>query len=457
MLPVKNEEDIVHTSTIVLVENSQERESTQTEVPKSVHIHTKRHSALNGHADTIHSQPERTVVPSSTKSVTIANGPPALLQPAVPMTPSTSESALKDEMMKIQIQHHSTSPSKDTRQSPLLERRALLQKPLTSSTPKSPYTAKATSFSPQSPAASSSAGILNESATLTLRNAEKRNAKKRALRALAVAGSQKYGGLQKYDGSIQRPNSSTLQKGHDVSQKSFSGLRKSMFPAKGTSALNLPSASPQRGHVGVKTQAFLKGRNERRHRETLKIGVVLNPDNSFFRFWDLYTVALLIYTAFFTPFQIAFLSEERSESGSIEISKVLLMILDQIVNASFILDMVFNFMLGYHGKSGTYVINQKLIARNYLQSWFLIDLASILPVDLVMMIVENDSFKNLKMFRMIRLFRMLKLLRILRSARIFARWEVEQGSSCRHCSFSSLTYTRAYAQTRCEWQSTTIS
>ena len=39
-------------------------------------------------------------------------------------------------------------------------------------------------------------------------------------------------------------------------------------------------------------------------RESARCGIVLDPENEFFQVWDGYTVVLLIYTAFFTPFQV---------------------------------------------------------------------------------------------------------------------------------------------------------
>ena len=76
---------------------------------------------------------------------------------------------------------------------------------------------------------------------------------------------------------------------------------------------------------------------------------------------------------------------------------------------------------------GGYVVEHKLIAKNYLTGWFVIDFVSILPFDTLGMVMESDDISQLKIFRIVRLARLLKLLRVLRSSRIFKRWESRVG------------------------------
>ena len=76
---------------------------------------------------------------------------------------------------------------------------------------------------------------------------------------------------------------------------------------------------------------------------------------------------------------------------------------------------------------GGYVVEHRLIAKNYLTGWFIIDFVSILPFDTLGMVMESEDISQLKIFRIVRLARLLKLLRVLRSSRIFKRWESRVG------------------------------
>ena len=58
-----------------------------------------------------------------------------------------------------------------------------------------------------------------------------------------------------------------------------------------------------------------------------------------------------------------------------------------------------------------------------MRSWFIIDLLSILPFDVVGKEVSSNVVSSLKLVRIVRLLRLLKLVRIMRASRIFKRLE----------------------------------
>lgn len=49
-------------------------------------------------------------------------------------------------------------------------------------------------------------------------------------------------------------------------------------------------------------------------------------------------------------------------------------------------DIFLNFRTAYFDKRGVIVISQKMIARNYLKSWFVIDFITCLPISYIMMV-----------------------------------------------------------------------
>lgn len=50
--------------------------------------------------------------------------------------------------------------------------------------------------------------------------------------------------------------------------------------------------------------------------------------------------------------------------------------------AVFIFDVILNFRTTFVSKSGNVVFNPSLISRNYIRSWFVIDLFAAIPIDL---------------------------------------------------------------------------
>ena len=70
---------------------------------------------------------------------------------------------------------------------------------------------------------------------------------------------------------------------------------------------------------------------------------------------------------------------------------------DVIVEAVFIFDVILNFRTTFVSKSGNVVFNPNLISKNYLRSWFIIDLFAAIPIDLFTIFLEfpvNSSWEN---------------------------------------------------------------
>ncbi|KAJ8610385.1 hypothetical protein CTAYLR_003893, partial [Chrysophaeum taylorii] len=89
----------------------------------------------------------------------------------------------------------------------------------------------------------------------------------------------------------------------------------------------------------------------------------------------------------------------------------------------FIGDLILQFFMGYYDttRGNILIKNRHLIAKHYIKSWFLIDLVSSVPVDLLSALVASDDLRWLKLVRVLRL---LKLARVWRLKRMHARWEI---------------------------------
>lgn len=152
-------------------------------------------------------------------------------------------------------------------------------------------------------------------------------------------------------------------------------------------------------------------------REALKARVyVIDPHSVYMRFWDLILVMCLVYTALVTPYEIAFIPP--GDPG--------LMVINRLVDFIFIKDMVMQFFMKVERNTRQgkiWVRDRWKVAKIYVNSWFLIDLASVLPYDDFTDTLQADGIHSVKILRTIRVLRLVKLLRILKASRMVKRWE----------------------------------
>mmetsp|Transcript_148126 Transcript_148126/g.261226 ORF Transcript_148126/g.261226 Transcript_148126/m.261226 type:complete len:814 (+) Transcript_148126:80-2521(+) len=155
---------------------------------------------------------------------------------------------------------------------------------------------------------------------------------------------------------------------------------------------------------------------------------VLNPEsNRFMMSWDLSSAFLLCCLAVLTPLETGF--QKDAEAWSLRWS------FNQLINLFFFLDLLLQFNLPYtvptrYGEK--LVFSRSAIVAHYLRTWFLVDLVSMIPFDLI------TPGKSLGALRAVRLLRLLKLLRLLRGIRIVRRIQTEVGMSFRKIMLGQL-------------------
>lgn len=122
--------------------------------------------------------------------------------------------------------------------------------------------------------------------------------------------------------------------------------------------------------------------------------------------WDWLILLLVVYVAVMTPYLAAFRTvskapppedvgvrnESKSESSSfvVHLLSDRLILVDFIVDITFLVDMVVNFRTTYL-RNGELVANPRKIAINYLRGWFLIDAVSAIPFDVILSIVRTSD------------------------------------------------------------------
>ena len=146
---------------------------------------------------------------------------------------------------------------------------------------------------------------------------------------------------------------------------------------------------------------------------------LLNPESRLMQLWDLTTVAALLFTLLVSPYEIGFLEDHEGDMPVLQIINIL-------VNVTFGVDLFLNFFRPYRDALSQKVKSHARIAKNYLRSWFVIDLMSTVPFDLLATAMfpadEDGSSEVQTQFKLVRLMRLMKLFRIVRASRVFARW-----------------------------------
>uniref|UniRef100_A0A3Q1HZ23 Cyclic nucleotide-binding domain-containing protein n=1 Tax=Anabas testudineus TaxID=64144 RepID=A0A3Q1HZ23_ANATE len=95
--------------------------------------------------------------------------------------------------------------------------------------------------------------------------------------------------------------------------------------------------------------------------------------------WDWIILILTFYTAIMVPYNVSFRAKQNNLAW---------LVLDSVVDVIFLIDIVLNFHTTFVGPAGEVISDAKLIRMNYLKTWFVIDLLSCLPYDII------NAFEN---------------------------------------------------------------
>ncbi|OLP94221.1 Potassium voltage-gated channel subfamily H member 6 [Symbiodinium microadriaticum] len=139
---------------------------------------------------------------------------------------------------------------------------------------------------------------------------------------------------------------------------------------------------------------------------------VLSPNSPKRICWDLLGVIVLLYDLIMIPLYTAFPLQDN----------IFLSMMTGITLAFWSLDILACFCVGYYAKDGTLVVSLARIAKQYLLSWFPLDVV-IVSIDwiIVLALVTEEEGKSAGLMRagkMLRALRVLRTLRLLRLAKL---------------------------------------
>ena len=143
---------------------------------------------------------------------------------------------------------------------------------------------------------------------------------------------------------------------------------------------------------------------------------MIDPEGRGYAAWTRYVMLLLVWVSLFVPWHVAFFMHQPESDGSA------LEVMSLIVDVSFWIDLVVNFVTGYRvevseigvGKRNV-IYDRSKVTWRYLKSWFFIDFVACLSsiAGTVTTAAKLTRVPRiLKMFRVIRLLRLVKVIKI---------------------------------------------
>ncbi|KAE8752001.1 hypothetical protein FOCC_FOCC001164, partial [Frankliniella occidentalis] len=163
---------------------------------------------------------------------------------------------------------------------------------------------------------------------------------------------------------------------------------------------------------------------------------VIHPCSSFRFYWDLCMLLLLVANLIILPVAISFFNDDLSTRW---------IAFNCLSDTIFLIDIVVNFRTGIMQQDNAeqVILDPKIIAKNYLKTWFFLDLISSIPLDYIFLIFNqfakwkgqssnsdfSESFqilhagRALRILRLAKLLSLVRLLRLSRLVRYVSQWE----------------------------------
>jgi hypothetical protein len=145
---------------------------------------------------------------------------------------------------------------------------------------------------------------------------------------------------------------------------------------------------------------------------------LIHPLSNFSMLWDGVVACLLFTTLITIPLCLGF----RQFDNWAEVRAMNL-----VIDLSFLFDVLVNFNKGLISDDDVIILDRRIIIRTYLTGWFLPDLVSSIPFDVLLAKGDGSDdggaaigvAKSTKAIKLLRLLKLAKLIRLLRVARLF--------------------------------------
>jgi potassium voltage-gated channel Eag-related subfamily H member 8 len=146
-----------------------------------------------------------------------------------------------------------------------------------------------------------------------------------------------------------------------------------------------------------------------RHRNNRK-RFLIYPEDQPKVFWDLFITLILLISCLLTPFNLAF--------GELNNDPIEWIIINYTIDTCFLIDIFIIFNSAFYDSEFIVVEDRKIIAKEYLRSWFIIDLLAIIPFDLLISTQDQNYGDIARIVRLGRISKLIKMTRLLRILKI---------------------------------------
>jgi hypothetical protein len=156
-----------------------------------------------------------------------------------------------------------------------------------------------------------------------------------------------------------------------------------------------------------------RAKRKRLSQQMMNESSLIDPEGAFRRKWDFMQMLLLIYVAFGVPYRLGFSQPVLLWSEFFWF--------DAAVDIYFLCDIVISFKTAYYNDVGDLICEEQAIRKNYMRTWFPIDVSSCFPGNYISYAMDNGGGSSSRMIKLLRMLRLLKLLRLARINRLLRK------------------------------------
>ena len=135
------------------------------------------------------------------------------------------------------------------------------------------------------------------------------------------------------------------------------------------------------------------------------------PNDTYYMYWDMWISFILLISCIITPINFAFQDELENVEWYV--------IFNYAIDLFFLAELIVNFNTAFEDEDKEIVDSRKEIAKRYLSGWFVIDIVSILPLDIILLAFVEGSGSDAQVNRMIKMGKFSKLYKLIKITRLF--------------------------------------
>lgn len=147
---------------------------------------------------------------------------------------------------------------------------------------------------------------------------------------------------------------------------------------------------------------------------------MLHPDSYFLAYWQTLILVCIVYIILFVPYSLVF-----DEGEEFDVKEII----EYVINFFFVVDLGLMFFSAYYDENGLIVHSYKTIACSYFKGFFLIDLITCMPFNLILSTSGKSSGATGSIDRISGLLKIPKLMRMIRIGKVLKFKERLKGTN----------------------------